>query len=187
MVFYQVTMQHTEESFEALSRMQYNLFCMRNRVSRTVISLILAVVGVLNFSQWWGILIVAYGCYLTTSTYSAANHTAHKLSAQIKDAGLSFPASRYVFRKDAMEIISLPEETRTGQPLPYSDILRLGEDMNYYYIFRDQFGGFMIPKAALGDQAKDFRRFLEEKSGLTFRMRTAPVVHLLRSIRMRGN
>ncbi|MEA4933722.1 MAG: hypothetical protein VB071_09155 [Lawsonibacter sp.] len=185
MTFYEVTMEHSEETFEALARMQYNLFCMRNRVSRTIISFILAVVGVLNFSQWWGVLIMAYGCYLTTSTYSAANRTAHKLSAQIKNAGMPFPASRYVFQKDAMEMIRLPEETRTGLLLPYADICRLGEDMTYYYIFRDQFGGYMIPKAALGDQSRGFRNFLEQKSGLTFHMRTAPVVHLLRSMRQK--
>lgn len=182
MVFYEVKMEHTEDTFVALARMQYNLFCMKNRISRTILSFILAFVGVLNFSKWWGILVVAYGCYLTTSTYSAANRTAHKLSAQIKESGMPFPASRYVFQKTAMKIISLPEEIGTGVQLAYSDICRLGEDMNYYYIFRDQFGGYMIPKAALGEQSKSFRSFLEQKAGLRFHMRTAPVVHLLRSM-----
>ena len=31
---YQVEMQHTEKSFEALAHMQYDLFCMGNRVAR---------------------------------------------------------------------------------------------------------------------------------------------------------
>ena len=112
---YQVEMQHTEKSFEALAHMQYDLFCMGNRVARSLLSLVLVILGVVNFSQWWGILITAYGCYLVTSTYSAANHTAHKLTKQLRDSGLDFPASRYVFKKKAMEVISLPEETPLGR------------------------------------------------------------------------
>ena len=94
---YQVEMQHTEKSFEALAHMQYDLFCMGNRVARSLLSLVLVILGVVNFSQWWGILITAYGCYLVTSTYSAANHTAHKLTKQLRDSGLDFPASRFLF------------------------------------------------------------------------------------------
>lgn len=182
---YQVEMQHTEKTFEALAHMQYDLFCMGNRIARSFLSLVLVILGVINFSQWWGVLVTAYGCYLVTSTYSAANHTAHKLTKQLRDSGLEFPASRYVFRKKAMEIISLPEETPLGKPLPYADIFRLGEDREFFYIFRDRYGGYMIPKAALEEKEEAFRSFLEEKTGQSFQGRTAPVVRLLRRLRQR--
>lgn len=182
---YQVEMRHTEKSFEALAHMQYDLFCVGNRVARSLLSLGLVILGVVNFSQWWGVLVTAYGCYLVTSTYSAANHTAHKLTRQLRDSGLDFPASRYVFKKKAMEIISLPEETPLGKPLSYADVFRLGEDREYFYVFRDRYGGYMIPKAALGEKEDAFRSFLEEKAGQTFQGRTAPVVRLLRRLRRR--
>lgn len=186
MTFYEVTMQHTEDSFEALAHMQYNLFCTKNRIARTVLCLLAVTAGIINFSQWWGILLVAYGCYLTTSTYSSANHTAHKLSAQIKASGLPFPASRYVFQAEKMQVVSLPEERWTELALPYAKIRRLGEDMNYFYIFRDEAGGYMIPKNALKDESANFRGFLEQKSGLMFQTRSAPVVRFLRLIYARS-
>ena len=182
---YRVEMRHTEKSFEALAHMQYDLFCVGNRVARSLLSLGLVILGVVNFSQWWGVLITAYGCYLVTSTYSSANHTAHKLTKQLQENGLDFPASRYVFKKKAMEIISLPEEKPLGKPLAYADILRLGEDREYFYIFRDRYGGYMIPKAALGEREEAFRDFLEEKTDQTVLGRSAPVVRLLRRMRRR--
>jgi hypothetical protein len=186
MVFFEVEMHHTEKSFESLSHMQYDLFCQSNRYGRTALSVLLILAGVLNFSQWWGILIVAYGCYLVTSTYSSANHTAHKLAQQIRDAGMPFPVSRYVFHKKSMDVISLPEEEKQSS-LAYVDVCRLGEDWEYFYLFRDQYGGYMVPKAALGERETDFRSFLETASGLHFRMRTAPIVRLIRRLSTRKN
>jgi hypothetical protein len=184
MVFFEVEMHHTEKSFESLSHMQYDLFCQSNRYGRTALSFLLMLAGILNFSQWWGILIVAYGCYLSTSTYSSANHTAHKLAQQIRDSEMPFPASRYVFRKKEMDIISLPEGEKQDA-LAYADICRMGEEMEYFYLFRDQYGGYMIPKAALDQREADFRAFLETQSGLHFRMRAAPIVRLLRRLSAR--
>ncbi|MBP3654842.1 MAG: hypothetical protein J6J04_05390, partial [Oscillospiraceae bacterium] len=104
MATYQITMQHTEETFELLSRKQYDLFCQSNRIIRTLICGVCVVIGMMNFEAWWGIALVGYGCYLITSTYAQPNHTAHKLAKQIKERGMPFPASRYVFRKNYMEI-----------------------------------------------------------------------------------
>lgn len=184
MSYFDVTMQHTEKTFEALSRMQYDLFCRQNRIVRTLLSLVFIVLGITRFSDWWGILLVAYGCYLTTSTYSSANHTAHKLTARIKESGMPFPSSRYLFRAREMEIRSLPEGAAEGQ-LAYQDMLRIAEDYEYFYIFRDRFGGYMIPKTELKDAADDFRQFLEEKTGQKTASRTAPVMKLLRWLRRR--
>ena len=182
---YEVEMHHSEESFEALAHMQYNLFCGKNRAARSFISLALVLVGIVNFSSWWGILIMAYGCYLTTSTYSSANHTAHKLADQVRQSGMPFPASRYRFRKNAMEVVPLPEGKERETLLPYSEVYRLGEDLQYYYIFRDQYGGYMIPKAALGDQSRAFRTFLEGRCGQKSQSRSTPLSWLMRKLRDR--
>ena len=82
-----------------------------------------------------------------------------------------------------MEIISLPEEKPLGKPLAYVDIFRLGEDREYFYVFRDRYGGYMLPKAALGEREEAFRNFLEEKTDQTFQGRSAPVVRLLRRMK----
>ena len=70
MTYYHANMQHSEKTFEALAHTQYDLFCANNRITRTIISIAFIAAGILNLSEWWGILIAAYGCYLTTSTYS---------------------------------------------------------------------------------------------------------------------
>lgn len=182
MVEYTVTMQHTEKTFEALAHMQYDLFCKSNLMVRNILGAVIILLGLLERENWWAILLVAYGCYLFTSKYSSANHTAHKLASQIKEAGMPFPASRYLFYKDRMEIISLPKEESLEEPLLYSDICRLGEDYQYYYLFRDQYGGFMIPKEALGEQVFDFREFIQTKTGLTVRNKFVPVIRVLQRL-----
>ena len=109
MIYYKIEMHHNEKTFESLSRMQYDLFCASNRITRTILSILFIAGGIINLSEWWGILLAAYGCYLTTSTYSSANHTAHKLAEQIKKSGMPFPASRYEFRENHLEVYSLPK------------------------------------------------------------------------------
>ena len=181
---YEVTMQHTEESFLALSHMQYNLFCEKDRIMRTIISIVLIVVGVVYFENWWGILLVAYGCYLTTSKYLSANRTAHKLSEQIKLSGKAFPASRYVFCNKAMEIYHAKEKQKEDS-LNYDKFYKIGEDAAYFYIFRDEYGGYMIPKESLGEKQEKFRNFLENKTGQSIQGSRVPIVRFINWLKRR--
>lgn len=182
MAVYDVKMQHTEKTFEALSHMQYDLFCKGNLMGRTALGAAAILLGVVNREGWWGLLLVAYGCYLLTGKYNSANHTAHKLADQIRDTGMSFPASRYLFHGDYLEIVPVPEERGERERLKYTDLCRLGEDYRYYYLFRDQYGGYMIPKEALGDRDLDFRDFIQKKTGLTVHNKFAPVTRFLRQM-----
>ena len=185
MPIFQATIQHDDKTFESLAHMQYDLFCKSNRVGRTILSIASILTGIANSEAWWGLLAIAYGCYLMTSTYSAANHTAHKLAKQIREAGMNFPASRYEFTEDGMYIISLPDEKSPGDSLAYSDFYQLGEDREYFYIFRDQYGGYMVPKSELDEKQEHFRVFIQQKTGQRFRSRMAPVVKLIRLIQDR--
>lgn len=182
MIHYQATMRHNKKTFEALAHMQYDLFCKKNYITRSLISFAAMAAGILNFSQWWGVLLIVYGSYLTSSKYAQANHTAGKMSKAIEASGLEYPVSRYLFRDNAMEIITMPENTSLGDPLMYDSVFRLGEDADHFYLFRDQFGGYMIPKDELGKEVDDFRYFVEQKTGKTFQTQIAPVFKLLRKI-----
>ena len=179
MVHFNVTMQHSEQTFEKLAHMQYDLFCKSNLIVRTILGIAAVVYGIANLSVWWGVLLIAYGSYLATGKYNSANHTAHKLAKQIRESGMDFPASRYVFRENAVEIIPLPENAN-GVPLVYTEIHRLGEDLEYFYLFRDQYGGYMIPKAELGEKVAQLRNFLEEKAGQSFKTQMSPLFRLMR-------
>ena len=182
MTYYDITMRHTEKTFESLSHMQYGLFCKSNLVGRNILGTVIILLGILEQENWWAILLVAYGCYLFTSKYSSANHTAHKLAKQITESGMDFPASRFLFKDHGMEIRPLEEKEKAGNILLYGDVCRLGEDMRYFYLFRDQYGGYMVPKEQLADETSKFRGFLEEKTRLTFRSRSAPVLRLARRL-----
>ena len=184
---FEVEMQHTEESLQALSHMQYDLFCTKNRIVRTALSLGFVILGVVYFSHWWGVLAIAYGCYLTTSTYASANHTAHKIAGQLKESGMPFPHSRYLFGKEAIRIISLPGDEELD-PLPYSQVCGLGEDNRNFYIFRDRYGGYVLPKEKLAGREDAFRSFVEGKTGKFFRRRRqAPIRRLMHWMKKREN
>ena len=183
MARFKATMQHDEDTLVALSHMQYDLFCMRNRTVRSFLSVALVLAGVL-YSGWWSLLLIGYGCYLVTTTYAASNRTAHKLAEQIKNAGMTFPCSTYYFEEKAMRILVHPEDEEMD-PLPYDAVVRLGEDNSAFYLFRDQFGGFMIPKKELGDQEEAFRAFVEERTGKAFQRGFSPLGRLLARLRAR--
>ena len=186
-IYYKVKMTHSEDSFTALSHMQYDLFCMRNYVVRMILSVVIMLVGCRYFSEWYGILLVAYGAYLMTSKYSSSNHTARKLVKGLQDAKLPFPSSEYLFEKDKMRVVSAIDGEELS-PLYYSHILRLGADMKYFYLFRDASGGYMIPKDQLGADPNAFRDFIEKKTGKVFvSRRTSPLGRVSAWMRKRQN
>lgn len=177
-------MHHTPESFEKLAHMQYDLFCTTNLVVRLLLSFAFLIVGVNNLNAWWGILLSVYGAYLLNTRYASANHTAHKLTAQLEAAKLPFPASRFCFYADHMDILPLPENAGEVSSLAYADFFRMAEDYQYIYIFRDKFGGYMIPKASLQEQEASFRRFLQEKTGKTIYRKTSPAMRVLNEFKL---
>lgn len=180
---YRIEMKHTEDTLVALAHMQYDLFCARNRAARSLLSFVLIAAGV-SVSAWWSLPVIAYGCYLVTTTYAASNRTAHRIVEQLRQSGAPLPHSTYLFESNAMRVLVHPEEEETD-PLPYSDVLRMGEDRIAYYLFRDRYGGYMIPKEALGAQEEEFRRFVEERTGKMFQRGRSPLARLRAYLRAR--
>ena len=182
MLQYDITMEHNEDSLVALSHMQYDLFCTRNFIARNLLSLAAIAVGAMYFSRFWGIALVAYGAYLMTSTYSASNHTAKKLTEAIKASGKGFPSSRYCFTDKGIEITFHPgkpdEEKLT--PVGYGEILKLGEDLNFFYLCPTPNGGYCIPKTKLDGKQKDFVQFVEWKTGKKFYRRRPSLFQRIR-------
>ena len=166
--------------------MQYDLFCTGNRIGRTAVAAGLFVFGALNYTQWWGLLLIAYGSYLISSKYAAANRTAKKLAQQIRESGGEYPSSKYIFEENRMRIITLPNNSELD-PLPYSEVVGLGADLYNYYIFRTEFGGYMIPKSELGDKSDEFQRFIEKKTGKLFVSKRSRFVRLREWMHRRDN
>ena len=174
---FEVEMRHDRSSLTALSHMQYDLFCQRNRMARGFLSLTLIVIAILyGGGSWWSLLIIAYACYLTTSTYASSNRTASRIADQLEQAGQPLPASRYIFEKNKMRIVDLNSGDELD-PVAYGDIFGLGEDRDALYLFRSQYGGYRIPKEALGEREEAFRRFIQNKTGQLFIRRLTRIAY----------
>ena len=182
---YEVEMRHDRRSLTELAHMQYDLFCGRNRAARGLLSaLLIALALFYGGGSWWSLLIIAYACYLMTSTYAASNRTARKIADQLEAAGQPLPASRYVFEKKKMRIFTLPDGEELDA-LPYGEVLALGEDYDAFYLFRTQYGGYRVPKEGLKDLEGEFRRFVEDKTGKLFMRRVTPLNRLREWLRAR--
>ncbi len=183
---FEVEMRHDRDTLVALSHMQYDLFCGRNRAARSFLSLALIVLAVLyGGGSWWSLLIIGYGCYLTTSTYAASNRTAHRIADRLEAAGEALPASRYLFEAKKMRIFNLADGAELD-PLPYAEVAGLGEDLRAFYLFRSQYGGYRVPKEALGEREDAFRHFVEAKTGKRFIRRITPLNRVRAWLRERG-
>ena len=172
---FEVEMRHDRASLTALSHMQYDLFCGRNRMARGFLSLLLIIIAIFyGGGAWWSLLLIAYACYLTTSTYAASNRTARRIADQLEQAGQPLPASRYIFEKSRICIVDLNSGEELD-PVAYGDVFGLGEDRDAFYLFRSQYGGYRIPKEALGEREDAFRRFVQNKTGQLFIRRVTPI------------
>lgn len=177
---------HSEDTFMALAHTQYDLFCKRNLLVRSLIAIVCLGVAVFKLDQWWAYILIAYGVYLFTGKYNQANHTVRKMVRGIHDAHLEFPSSRYIFEEDRLRVISLPDMEELPS-LPYEEVRRVGKDPEYYYVFRDEYGGYMIPRNDLGDRDAEFAEFLSEKTGqLILTKRTPPVMKAVHYLKQRG-
>ena len=126
-------MRHDRATLTALSHMQYDLFCTRNRAARGFLSLALILIAVLyGGGSWWSLLLIAYAAYLTTSTYAASNRTANRIADQLEAEGLPLPASRYQFEQKKMRVFNLANGEEL-EGLPYGETARLGEDYDAFY------------------------------------------------------
>lgn len=161
--------------------------CIGNRIAKTVISVAAIIIGVNMAARSWAyFLLVAYGGFLLTSMYNTANRTARRTIEAVKASKLGFPRSRYDFEQDSLRVFSLPGgEELDG--LKYSAVRALSEDHRYFYLFRDENSGYIVPRAALGDKAGDFRTFIESRSGKTFFTRRSPLAKVKAYIRKREN
>ena len=177
---YVITMRHDEKTLIALSHMQYDLFCTRNYIARNVLAIAAILVGGWYFKHVWGILLLAYGAYLLTSTYASANHTARKLIAAIQADGGRFPSSRYFFEEAQIRIVYHPGEPdeETLDPVGYGAVQKLGEDREYLYLFVSDRGGYMIPKKALGDDVGGFREFIRLRTKMDFQRSRVPMTRI---------
>ena len=95
-----------------------------------------------------------------------------------------------VFTDKGIEITFHPgkEDEEKLTPVGYGEILKLGEDLNFLYLFPTPNGGYCIPKTKLGEKQKDFVKFVEWKTGKKFyRRRPSPLQRIRDWLRERNS
>lgn len=187
MHFFELSMKHSAESLKGLSRMQYDIFSKGSRITHTILCAACLMVGVVFFPAWWAILFLVYGGYLSIGSYNYADYKARKIVKHLEDSGIDYPASRFVFEKNALHIFSLPENIEQDEALLYSKILKLGEDAENFYIFPNQYGGYVIPKSELVGLEMSFKEFMEKKTGMGFYAKRSPLAQLMDRTRRKSN
>lgn len=156
-----VEMQHTEKTIRRLARVQYDTYCLTQKLVTALFAIILLVLGAWNcFDGTTSLVLVALGCFTITGINTPADRNAKKM---IEYAKGDFPASEYQFRDNAVQISGDGQQTL----LNYTDIYSLICDGPYLYLFISKHSAYMIPLESLGTQkAAELKAMLSEKTGL---------------------
>ena len=96
-------MQHTKETIQRLSRVQYNTYCQGQRLTALVFSVVLLLLGASGrFSQTTSLVLVFIGCWAFTGMNVPADRNAKKIIDMAKG---DFPASEYCFEEKAIPML----------------------------------------------------------------------------------
>lgn len=171
--------QHTKESIHQLSSVQYHAFRYVVRVFWSFCGVGCIWGAVATGDQFLFYILLFSGIWLLLNLELPAKHRADKI---IKAGNGSLPHTRYCFEKEEIQISS-KDYSKT---ISYKQLYALLEDNSYYYLFVNRNAGFVVDKkSVLPAQPEEFKAFLQEKSGLSFR-NAAPAWRSLPSIFRKG-
>lgn len=180
----QITMEHTEKSVRRLAKVQYDTFSARAKLFWYGLCLlcILAGLGLLfNLGTPLRYIPLAFGCVILVNIGATGRLRADRTLEAVRKQG-AFPRTTMTFLKNKIQIA---ERTGETSELKYDGIFRLVEDGDYLYLFLNRSAAYMVPREQLED-ADAFRRFLEEKSGRTFRRPASLLTMSLSTLRGQG-
>ena len=158
-----VTMQHTEETIRRLARVQYDTFCLAQKLLVFLFGAGLVWLGVTNrFDSTTSLVMIAMGCWTITGINASPNRNAKKM---IEYAKGNLPKSEYTFQKESVLIYGDGQQTK----LAYKDIYSLVQDEAYFYLFISKYSAYMVPLAELKEeQVQELKQMLEGKCGRRF-------------------
>lgn len=152
---------HTYDTILRMCRTQYDTFCFSRKIMMALGGLVLAVLGIWNFSSIVGILFAMIGCWLLASLNFPAKNSADNIK---KALGGAYPHNRYEFYDDHFVLLAQNQDV-----VSYKKLMRLVEDDGYCYLFINAQAAYMLEKASLGEDLKKFMPFMEKHTGLTWK------------------
>lgn len=160
-------MQHDTATVKRLSAVQFRTFSAARRFVLYALSLVLILFGfglIYDLGSPWRYIPLAFGCILFVNVGTFAGLKADRTLHAIRQQGGQFPCTKMVFGDSSIRIT---EEGSKSHSMKYTDILRLAEDREYYYLFVTTEAAYMVPKEQIRDNPA-FRTHLEQKSKKQF-------------------
>lgn len=156
------SMQHTPETIQRLSFMQYQNFGFAQKIFLALLSCLLVITGIREWSQLpvLSILCLFAGCWMFSSFKVYPMYRAKKICQSFHD---NYPFTRYEFRKDHFTFYG-----DSGKEIvPYARLIRLVEDSSYLYLYISRQSAFMIDLQTLRPEENTMSSEKQQKSEIT--------------------
>lgn len=155
---YSAQIEHSEETFKRLARIQYDAYCVPTKLMLAALGAVCVYLGMTMTGSAFSMVLLFLGCWTIISIQLPAKRNAEKMIAMAKG---DFPVTQYRFWTDHIQISG----EQTSAELNYTQIYDLLEDREYLYLFLNRTSGYMIPKDSVSPCIEDFILFLEKKTG----------------------
>jgi len=160
---YRAKITHTEKTVQQLYRMQYYSYGKAQMLLRAAVGFGLVLAAVMaGFPLWARALLLLFGSWLLVSRDFPASVRADRVLSERK---AKLPGMEYRFGEDAVHLTG-----EGSMDLPYKKFTRLAEDRDYLYLFVTRDSVCMMERTSLKPPSvEEFKKFIEEKTGLTWR------------------
>lgn len=153
-------MRHTEQSIYRLARVQYDTYCIAQKMVAALFAAALIVLGTFGFfGRSTSLVLIAIGCWSFMGLNAPANRNAKRM---LECAKGDLPVSVYTFDQDALTIQGDGQQEK----LDYTDIYSLIWDGAYLYLFLNRYSAYMVPLETRPEkEAEELKQLLTEKTG----------------------
>lgn len=160
---YRAKIDHTEKTIETLYRMQRYTYDKPRILLRLGTGLILAAVALtVTMPMWAKALLLLAGAWLLASRDFPAQMRADRV---LQERKASLPKMQYEFYDDHLKLSG-----EGSMDIGYKKLSRLAEDERFFYLFLSRDSVCMLERDSLKPKKQDdFRLFLEERSGQSWR------------------
>lgn len=160
---YRAKIDHTEKTIETLYRMQRYTYDKPRILLRLGLGLMMAAAALtVTMPMWMKALLLLVGAWLMASKDFPAQIRADRV---LQERKARLPKMQYEFYDDHMKLSG-----EGSMNIGYKKLNRLAEDGGYCYLFLARDSVCMLEKESIKPQnQEDFRLFLEERSGQTWR------------------
>lgn len=158
---YIVRTVHDEAAVKAMSKANYNLYHPQTKVTIYAIGFSLILIGFFWSSLSSSLLpigLLMIGCWVFVCGEYPARQSAREILKQMNGA---FPTVEFRFQQ-ANFVVRTSKDSGIAS---YDDIRRLGENKDYYFLFRGDRNAYIISKRDFSKgSSSEFKDFIEEKT-----------------------